>query len=77
MRKIDIYELVQSEYPDFISLLEDIKIKTDVRPKDVNMLIVMGYFKEYGSCKKLMRINELKKLLQNKKAIRKEKLEGT
>jgi len=73
--KIDIYELVQSEYPDFISLLEDIKIKTDVRPKDVNMLIVMGYFKEYGSCKKLMRINELKKLLQNKKAIRKEKLE--
>ena len=73
--KMDIYELVQSEYPDFISLLEDIKIKTDVRPKDVNMLIVMGYFKDYGSCKKLMRINELKKLLQNKKSIRKEKLE--
>ena len=77
MKKIDIYKLVQSEYPDFMSLLGDIKLKTDVRPKDINMLIVMGYFKEYGSCKKLMRINELKKLLQNKKAIRKEKIRRT
>lgn len=73
--KIDIYELTQSYYPDFISLLSDIKSKTDVRPKDVNMLIVMGYFKEYGSAKKLMRINELYKLLQDKTAIRKERLE--
>ena len=73
--KIDIYELIQEEYPDFLSLLQDIKTKTDVRPKDINMLIVMGYFKEYGSCKKLMRINELYKLLLNKVAIRKERLE--
>ncbi len=72
---IDVYELIQDEYPDFLTLLQDVKDKTDVRPKDIPMLIIMGYFQDYGSCKKLMRIHDLWKLLQNKKSIRKEKLE--
>ena len=73
--KVDIYELVQEEYPDFSALLNDIRTKTDVRPKDITMLIVMGYFKEYGSCKKLLSIYEFTKVLENKKSITKERLE--
>ena len=73
--KIDIYELTQEEYPDFPTLLEDIRTKTDVRPKDITMLIVMGYFESYGSCKQLLRIYELTKLLENKTSITKDRLE--
>lgn len=73
--KIDIYELMQNEYDDFISLIKEIRSKTDIRPKDITMLIIMGYFKKYGSCKKLNKIYELYKLLSNKKSIKKDKLE--
>lgn len=75
LNEIDFYDLIQEEYDDFLTLIRDIKSKTELKQKELDMLIKLGYFEQYGSIKKLLQIVEINKVLTNKKAIDKDKLD--
>ncbi len=75
LNEIDFYDLIQEHYDSFLELIRDIKSKTELKSKELDLLIKIGYFEQYGSIKKLLKIVELNKKLNNKKNIDKEKLE--
>lgn len=67
-----LYELGKNDYPNFISLLKDIK-STPVDKTTLKNLVRINYFKKYGSMNKLLKIIDYYNLFGEAKEISKEK----
>lgn len=52
----ELYELRNNQYSTFIELLMDIKNKTSVNSKQLDILVKLDYFCEFGNAKELLRI---------------------
>lgn len=71
----ELYELKSSTYSSFLDLLIDIKTKINCNTKQLDLLIKIDFFKEFGSVKKLLHIVGLHNKFYNKKTLSKDKLE--
>lgn len=73
----ELYALKDNNYKRFVDLLMDIKNKTSVDARQLNCLIKIGYFMQFGTGIQLSMINELFAFLKNgaAKEIKKDKLE--
>lgn len=72
----ELYELSQSnQYKDFLSLLEDIKTKTSVTSKQLEILIILNFFSDFGNNKYLMDIVHIYDKFSKCKVIKKNDLE--
>lgn len=69
-----LYELRDNEYNDFTSLLIDIKEKTKMNSRQLDILIRLDFFQEFGKRKKLLDIVEIFNNLYGKKQYKKDKL---
>ena len=73
----DLYELGNGRtklYKDFAEVLEDLKTKTSINSRQLDILIKIGYFEEYGKTQKLLKIVELFEGIYSKKQFNKTKL---
>ncbi|QPW56537.1 PHP domain-containing protein (plasmid) [Clostridium botulinum] len=70
----ELFELRNEKYNDFIEVLSDLNTKTSINSRQLDILIKLNYFSEFGKSKKLLKITELADNLLNKKQIKKEKL---
>lgn len=55
----ELYALKDNKYASFVDLVIDIKKKTSVNSRQLQILIVLNFFSDYGSNKKLLQIIEL------------------
>lgn len=69
-----LYELRDNEYDDFTSLLIDIKEKTKMNSRQLDILIRLDFFQEFGKRKKLLDTVEIFNNLYGKKQYKKDKL---
>lgn len=69
-----LYELRNNEYNDFTSLLIDIKEKTKMNSRQLDILIRLDFFQEFGKRKKLLDTVEIFNNLYGKKQYKKDKL---
>jgi DNA polymerase-3 subunit alpha len=67
-----LYELKDNKYNDFPSVLPDIK-STGINSKQLDILIKLNFFKEFGNNKKLLRYVELYDVLGSAKQLSKDK----
>lgn len=70
----ELYSLGENKYDDFVDLYIDIKNKTSVNSKQLNTLILLNYFKEFGKNKKLLDICKILSNIITKKQFSKSKL---
>ncbi|MCD3275582.1 DNA polymerase III subunit alpha [Clostridium botulinum] len=70
----ELFQLKNEKYNDFIEVLYDLNTKTSINSRQLDILIKLNYFSEFGKSKKLLKITELADNLLNKKQIKKEKL---
>lgn len=70
----ELYELRENEYNTFIDLLNDIETKTSCNSRQLNILITINYFSEFGNNQKLLKTYELYQQLHDKKQIKKDKV---
>lgn len=68
----ELYNLSQNEYPNFVDLLFDLKQKTSINSRQLDILIKINFFKEFGDINKLLSIVESFDLLYNKRSIKKD-----
>lgn len=69
-----LYELRDNKYDDFTSLLIDIKEKTKMNSRQLDILIRLDFFQEFGKRKKLLDTVEIFNNLYGKKQYKKDKL---
>lgn len=55
----ELYQLRNNKYNNFFALLEDIKLKTSVNSRQLDILIKLDFFKEFGNSKLLLRYVDL------------------
>lgn len=67
----ELYELGSNHYDDFISLLYDIKNKTSVNSKQLNILIELDFFQEFGDMNKLKKQRDVFEKYWDKKQLSK------
>ncbi len=72
----ELFDLKSNVYGSFLDLLIDIKTKVSCNTKQLDLLIKIGFFEEFGSVKKLLYITDLYNKLNGKKSLSKEKLES-
>lgn len=70
----ELYELRNNKYNDFIDLLKDIS-NTSINSKQLEILIRLGYFSEFGKTKRLLNAVSLYNSFNNKKQIKKDKIQ--
>jgi DNA polymerase III alpha subunit len=70
----ELYNLKDIKYNSFIDLLYDIKEKTSANSRQLDILIKLDYFSEFGDINKLLKAVELFELLYDKSTIKKDKL---
>ena len=71
----ELYKLSKNNYTNFINLLYDIKEKSSIDNRQLEILIVLNYFKQFGENKKLLKLLELFNTLGSKKQIKKTDLD--
>ena len=64
----ELYNLKNNKYNSFSELLFDITDKTSLDAKQLDILIMLDYFSEFGNSKELLRINEIFMILKKGKA---------
>jgi DNA polymerase-3 subunit alpha len=69
-----LYKLRDNQYNSFIELLYDISEKVDINSRQMEALIYLDYFSEFGKTKKLLDTYNLYQELNGKKQIKKEKI---
>lgn len=69
----ELYELRDNKYDSFVELLKDIK-NTSCDSRQLDILIKIGFFNEFGSIKKLLEIVEVFNTYYGKKTISKDKI---
>lgn len=71
----ELYELAQNNsYDNFIDLLVDIKSKTSVNARQLQILTILNFFSDFGNNKKLLQIIDLYEKLYERKQIKKSDL---
>lgn len=71
----EILELSKNSYISFIDLLKDIKEKTSVNSRQLEILIKLNFFSDFGNNKRLLKINEVYDKFANAKIIAKKKVD--
>lgn len=71
----ELLELSNNKYNSFIDLLRDIKEKTSVNSRQLDILIRLNFFSDFGNNKYLLSINEIYDKFANVKIIAKKKVE--
>lgn len=69
-----LYDLRHNDYPDFISLLEQIEQDSQINSRQMEILIQLQYFEEFGKNNKLLQIYRKFKEIYGKKMLTKEKM---
>lgn len=72
----EIYELKDNGYNTFIDLLYDLKEKTSLNSRQLNILIELDFFEEFGDANYLLRLSSLFDELGSKVQIKKDKLDN-
>lgn len=70
----ELYKLRNNKYSNFMELLEDIKQKTSCNSKQLEILIKLDFFNEFGNSKFLIECTKYYNLLANAKQISLEKV---
>ena len=70
----EIYELRNNEYRNFIDLLYDLKNRTSLNSRQLNILIELDFFSEFGDINYLLELYKMFDLLSGKVQIKKDKL---
>ena len=71
----ELLELSKNKYNSFIDLLKDIKEKTSLNSRQLDILIRLNFFSDFGNNKYLLDINEIYDKFANAKIIAKKKME--
>ncbi len=71
----ELYELGKNQYNNFAELLKDINEKTSVNSKQLDILIKLDFFSEFGKSRKLLNFVKYFNLINNAKVINKQKIE--
>ena len=71
----ELYELRDNNYETFIDLLEDITKKTSCNSRQLEILIKLDYFNEFGKSQKLLDLLDIYNNLIDRKQIKKEQLQ--
>lgn len=72
----ELYELGRNnKYKDFVEVIKDIKTKTSVNSRQLQILTILNFFSDYGSNKKLLQIIELFDKFYDRKQIKKSDIE--
>lgn len=71
----ELLELSKNKYWSFIDLLKDIKEKTTLNSRQLDILIRLNFFSDFGNNKYLLGINEIYDKFANAKIIAKKKME--
>ena len=72
----ELYALRDKQYPGFVSLLCDIEEHTSLNARQLDILIRLDFFSEFGDINKLLRIAQLYDVFGGKVQAKKEKLES-
>ena len=72
----ELFELRNNHYDSFIDLLKDIKYKTTLNSRQLDILTKMGYFEEFGNINQLLKECYIFNNFSNCKSIRKDKCES-
>ena len=74
----ELFALKDSNYTHFMDLLLDIENKTSVNSRQLDLLIKIDYFMQFGNCVELLRINEMFDFFKNgtAKSIKKDKIKS-
>lgn len=72
----EMYALKDNEYNTFVDLLYDLKEKTTLDSRQLNILIELDFFEEFGDVNYLLFIADLFRKFAGIKQINKEKLDG-
>lgn len=70
----DLYQLKDNVYNSFLECLIDVKTNININTKQLDYLIKIGYFSEFGTIKNLLYITDLYYKLYNKKSLSIDKL---
>lgn len=75
----ELFKLSENKYESFTDLLLDIKNKTSINSRQLDILIKLDFFSMFGNCKELLNIVEIVNFFKfgETKTIKKEKLEGS
>lgn len=71
----ELYNLKYEGYETFIDLLIDIKYKTSVNTRQMKILTLLDFFKEFGKSKKLIKTVEIFEEIHGRKQIKKADME--
>lgn len=73
----ELYELGRNNtYKDFVDVIKDIKEKTSVNSRQLQILTILNFFSEYGSNKKLLQIIEMFEKYYDRKQIKKSDIDA-
>lgn len=72
----ELYALRNNEYDSFVDLLYDIKDKTTAKKNQIDILIKLDYFIEFGDANKLLIIHELFQKYKDKSQVNKSDLDA-
>ena len=71
----DLFELGKNHYDTFVDLLFDIKSKTSLDSNQLDILIKLDFFSEFGDMARLLYITQKFKLVMKRKTFKKDELE--
>ena len=71
----ELYSLRENTYESFLILLIDINNKTSLNSRQLDILIKLGFFSEFGGSKMLLEIVDIYNKIATKKQFKKDKLE--
>jgi len=71
----ELLELSKNKYDSFTSLLKDIKEKTSVNSRQLDILIKLNFFSDFGRNRYLLRVNEIYDKFATAKIIAKKKMD--
>lgn len=66
----ELYELSKNKYTNFVDLLKDINEKTSCNSRQLEILITLNFFSDFGCNGKLLKINELYNNFMTRKQIK-------
>lgn len=70
----ELYELRNKQYASFIELLQDLSQNTSINSRQLDILIKLDFFNEFGKSKKLLKIVDIYNNITKKKQFNKEAL---
>lgn len=73
----ELYELGKNNvYKNFVDVIKDIKTKTSVNSRQLQILTILNFFSDYGSNKKLLQVIEIFEKFYDRKQIKKADMEA-